>query len=364
MSTPSFPPGTERLRRLLFPSYGARSNAAQASAELARAGEQPLLHGPDVALLSGHAAGLSQRKAAGRLETAMWDVFPGHVALLDRNGVIVSVNRAWRQFGLTHGASATAGLGMNYLEVCGRAAAAGEPEGAEAADMVRTALSGHEDERRLAYPVEEPTGQRWFSLQVVGVPGQHSCALVVHLDITSEKAQQQRRHRASHDTLTGLPNRALLSERLERAVAGAARGDGPMAVLFVDIDAFASVNDRFGHNAGDDLLRRTARQMAGRVRSSDTLGRWGGSEFLVIAERLHGSFTADDVSRRLAMSVAAPFDVGAERLAVSLSVGIAQLQDGETADELVQRANQALHTGRAARAARAAGATRQTRTSP
>ena len=80
MSTQSFPPGTERLRRLIFPSYGARSNAAQASAEMARAGEQLVLHGADVALLSGHAAGLSQRKAAGRRRTSAGPSISGPIA--------------------------------------------------------------------------------------------------------------------------------------------------------------------------------------------------------------------------------------------------------------------------------------------
>src|SRR4051794_39496932 len=126
--------------------------------------EQLVAPSADVAALADQPAGMSYRRAAGRLGTALWDVFPGHVALVDRDGVVVSVNRAWREFGLAHGGAAPSGLGMNYLQVCDRAAEAGEPEAADAAALVRAALVGATDERHLTYPVQAPGGQRWFSL--------------------------------------------------------------------------------------------------------------------------------------------------------------------------------------------------------
>ena len=350
MTALPFPLSSERLRRLIFPSYGARANAAQATGELALAGEQLVLHGADVALLSGHAAGLSHRKAAGRLGTALWEVFPGHVALLDRDGVVVAVNRAWRQFGMTHGAAATTGLGTNYLDVCDRAADLDEPEAAQAAEMVRAALAGCSASGRLAYPVESAARQYWFSLQAAPIPGQHSGALVVHTDITAEKTREQEwQHRAFHDELTGLPNRALLTDRLEHAVAAAARDPRSMALLFLDIDAFKAVNDRFGHHTGDDLLRRAAKQMTGSVRAADTVGRWGGDEFLVIAEQLDVSVSADALAGRLAASLAAPFTVGTDQIQVRVSIGIAHLQRRQTADQLVQSADQALRDSRSGR---------------
>jgi diguanylate cyclase (GGDEF)-like protein len=221
--------------------------------------------------------------------------------------------------------------------------------------MVRVALAGHADERRLTYPVQDPTGERWFNAQVVGIPGQHSGALVVHLDITAEKAREQQwQHCALHDALTGLPNRALLSDRLEHAVARSARDADSLAVLFIDIDAFKAVNDRFGHHTGDELLRRAAEQMAGSVRSADTFGRWGGDEFLVIAERLDDAFSANDVADRLTASVDTPFDVGSERLTVSVSIGAAYLEAFQTPEQLIQKADHALRSGRAARPQRTA----------
>src|ERR1700684_2757459 len=127
------------VRRLMSPSYGARSNAAEALEQMAdQAGILPAV---DLALFSGHPAGSSARRASGRLGTALWEMFPGSAALLDRDGVIVSVNRVWRQFGLERGGSSTAEIGTNYLDVCDRVGSE-EAEAGEAAAMVRAALRG------------------------------------------------------------------------------------------------------------------------------------------------------------------------------------------------------------------------------
>ena len=104
----------------------------------------PPFSGLDRALLNGHPAGLSPRRAADRLGTALWDSAREQVALLDGNGVVVSVNRAWRQFGLKHGGQADTGLGNSYLAVCARAADAGDPGAARAADIVRAATAGRD----------------------------------------------------------------------------------------------------------------------------------------------------------------------------------------------------------------------------
>jgi diguanylate cyclase (GGDEF)-like protein len=334
----------------MFPSYGARSNAADAVADLANAGEQVVLHSADAALLAGQPVGLSHRRAAGRLGTALWEVFPGHVALLDRDGVVVSVNRAWRDFGLARGAAATAGLGMDYLDVCDRAAEQGEPEAAEAAAMVRTALAGDHPVGRLACRCSFGDQHLWFTMQALPLPGHQSGALIVHTDITADQEREhQLQQRAFHDPLTGLPNRTLLTDRLEHAVAGAARAPRSLAVLFIDLVAFKSVNDRLGHHAGDQVLCHAAQQLAVGVRASDTLGRWGGDEFLVITERLTSSAGAGELAERMARSVEQPIDVGGERLSISASIGVAHLEPHQDAQQLVQAADLALHEMRASR---------------
>ncbi len=306
----------DRVRRVVSPSHGARLNAAQALEEITSTGDELVLHGSNLDLFAGHPAGLSQRRAAGRLGTALWETFPAHVALLDRDGVVVSVNRAWREFGLSNGGGAATGVGTNYLHVCDRAAAAGEPEAAEAADLVRTALGGAIRETRLTYAAASTAGTRWFSVQAIPIPGRHSGALVVHTDTTADRQREREwQHRALHDPLTGLPNRALLSDRLEHAVAAAARDPRSLGVLFVDLDDFKAVNDTAGHAAGDQVLAEVATRMAGSVRAADTLGRWGGDEFLVIAERLDSSTTAADVAGRLTASLNEPVSIGTSRQA-------------------------------------------------
>jgi GGDEF domain-containing protein len=255
-----------------------------------------VLHSGDLALFSGHPVGLSQRRAQGRMGTALWEVFPGHVALLDRDGVVISVNRAWRRFGLANGAGPPTGLGSNYLDVCVEVGS----EASEAAEIVRLALAGEESDRRLRYLC----GDRWFSMQAFPLPGLHAGALVVHMDITAEADDLRRwRHQALHDPLTGLPNRALLEDRLAHAVAGAVREPGSVAVLFIDLDGFKQINDVHGHAAGDQVLKEVADRLAGVVRSGDTVGRWGGDEYLVVAERLEHSGSAAELADRIIASL-------------------------------------------------------------
>ncbi len=329
-----------RIRRALSPSYGARSNAAQALGEIAAQGDEVVLHGSDLALMSGHPAGLSQRRVIGRLGTALWEVFPGRVALLDQEGCVVSVNRAWRQFGVEGGRSLTADLSTSYLTVLDEAAGAGDEDAAEAGVIVRAALEGHAVDRRFTYQAEHG---RWFGMQVIPLPGRGSGALVVHTDVTADRESERSwRHRALHDPLTGLPNRALLSDRLQHAVAASARDPQSLAVLFVDLDSFKRVNDEHGHATGDRVLREAARRMAASVRTGDTIGRWGGDEFLVIAERLDHPNAAADLAERLADSLLTPIDTPEGPMAVRASIGLSHLEQHETGEQMVDAADQAL----------------------
>jgi diguanylate cyclase (GGDEF)-like protein len=184
-------------------------------------------------------------------------------------------------------------------------------------------------------------------MQVVPLPGRHSGVLVIHSDVSADKQREQEwRRRALHDPLTGLANRALLADRLDHAVAGSARDPRSLAVLFIDLDHFKLVNDRFGHDAGDQVLREAARRFAGSVRAADTVGRWGGDEFLVVAERLTGDSTAEDLAARLAASLDTPIRTDAGEFRVAASVGIAYLDQHQHADQLIRAADEQLQTGR------------------
>ncbi|HSP37581.1 MAG TPA: diguanylate cyclase [Frankiaceae bacterium] len=346
---PTERPFSNRIRQVLSPTFGSRVNAAQALNEITLGDADVVLHGADLALLAGHPSGMSHRRAAGRLGSVLWEFFPAHVALLDRDGVVVSVNQAWRRFGLERGGSPAAGLGCNYLQVCENAPADDAPEARAAAELVRLALEGRSDESRLRYQC----GDRWFSMQAIPIPGRHSGALIVHSDITAETADVDRwRHQALHDALTGLPNRSLLVDRLDHALASAAREPRSLAVLFIDVDHFKLVNDRHGHAAGDAVLRAAARRMADSLRSGDTIGRWGGDEFLVIAERLETAEAADVLADRVVGSLREPIEVAAGPMTVGLSVGVAHDDRQRTAAELIDAADRAMQMVRDGRRSR------------
>jgi diguanylate cyclase (GGDEF)-like protein len=342
VSTPSLPPHSDRLRSLIDPTARVQPESAGPEPRRPRPPKPAALQSADLALLSGHPSGLSRRLAANRLGTPAWDLFPGRVALLDPDGVVLSVNRGWREFGLANGADPSVGLGMNYLAICDSAAAEGEPEAAEAGDMIRAALTGREDERRLIYPVSSASGRSWFSLQVLPMAGRHIGPLIVHTEVPDEKSH----HRVSHDPLTGLPCGALLSDRLNHAVACSSRRPGSMAVLLATLDGLDAGPDRFGALTRDAAVRWAAQQMGGCVRGADTLGRRDADSFLVIAESLDNQAAAADLAARLVGRLSEPFVLGADRIRLGVSIGIAVLESGQTAEGLLRSAEQARQAHR------------------
>ena len=146
---------------------------------------------------------------------------------------------------------------------------------------------------------------------------------IVFSDITAaRKAEEQLHYLAHHDPLTGLPNRLLFNERLEHALERARRDRARCSLLFVDIDDFKDINDTLGHASGDALLQTVATRIQGIVRRSDTAARFGGDEFVVIAEEIaHGRYAAR-LAGKLLNAVSEPIELAGERIAVSASVGI------------------------------------------
>jgi diguanylate cyclase (GGDEF)-like protein/PAS domain S-box-containing protein len=130
-------------------------------------------------------------------------------------------------------------------------------------------------------------------------------------------------HQAFHDPLTGLPNRALFLDRLERALARAARARYAVALLFLDLDGFKAVNDNFGHEAGDGLLVAVAGRLGTRLRSEDTVARFGGDEFTVLLQNVGGPREAADVADRILEELREPFLLEGREHHVTASIGIA-----------------------------------------
>jgi diguanylate cyclase (GGDEF)-like protein/PAS domain S-box-containing protein len=168
-------------------------------------------------------------------------------------------------------------------------------------------------------------------------------------DITARKqAENSLEQLATHDTLTGLPNRALLARRLQQMLDNAPR-ETPIAVMFVDLDRFKEVNDSFGHEAGDRLLCEVARRLQSALRPSDIIARLGGDEFVVAAHCATGSHSAVSVAEKLLAMLTAPVHVSGVEVTVGASIGISMYpQHAQTREQLFQSADTAMYRAKAA----------------
>jgi diguanylate cyclase (GGDEF)-like protein len=151
-------------------------------------------------------------------------------------------------------------------------------------------------------------------------------------------------HRALHDSLTGLPNMTLFTDRLTTALGRLARNPGTVAVMFLDLDRFKMVNDRLGHAAANELLIEVVRRVGGVIRPTDTFARYGGDEFVVLCEPLPGKEEALRIAGRVTSALAEPLEVGGRQVSVTASAGIA-LADRADADpeELLRQADIAMY---------------------
>ena len=184
---------------------------------------------------------------------------------------------------------------------------------------------------------------------LAGPQGRLGRMIGVTQDITERKRQEEEaRFLAYHDTLTGLPNRRLLDDRLRQAVYMAQRRDARIAVMVMDLDNFKQVNDSLGHRAGDAVLREASHRISGCVRKADTLARQGGDEFVIVLPELQLDSDCQVVAEKILRSLVAPFRVDGREFAIGASIGIslfpADAGDGEAllrnADVAMYRAKQ------------------------
>jgi diguanylate cyclase (GGDEF)-like protein/PAS domain S-box-containing protein len=170
-------------------------------------------------------------------------------------------------------------------------------------------------------------------------------AAIVFRDISEARATSLRMsHLASHDPLTDLPNRLLLNDRLARALALAHRHQRRLAVLFLDLDRFKYINDSLGHLLGDELLRTVGREVTMCVRSSDTVSRHGGDEFVVVLSELEHAEDAAVGAQKIIAALAHPITLAGHELHITVSIGISVYpDDGEDAETLLKSADMALY---------------------
>jgi diguanylate cyclase (GGDEF)-like protein/PAS domain S-box-containing protein len=178
-------------------------------------------------------------------------------------------------------------------------------------------------------------------------PDSETLNCITVTDLTREReAEAAVTYSAQHDTLTGLPNRGLLNDRIQHALARRASDKNVMALLFCDLDGFKNINDAHGHQVGDETLRTVSQQLVSAVRPEDTVARIGGDEFVVLCEGLEDMTDAAVVAARVRAAASAPFTVGSLSLGVTLSIGVAvaSLEDDEaSADTLLRDADEAMY---------------------
>ncbi len=281
--------------------------------------------------------------------TAVLDALPSPTVLLDGAGRIRSVNRGWTENDdLVRAAGwPVAALGDDYL--------AQIAQGLHPDDFARIA-EGLTELRAVPpgrstgvfacdYAQRLADGDSWWRLQAARVDdgGQ---LVVTHTDISERVRDQQRlAHQATHDDLTGLPNRARLLELTSEALADTA---SRTAMLFLDLDGFKTVNDSLGHEVGDELLRQVGARLLGQVRPGDAVGRLGGDQFVVLA-RSCDTPEAASMAFRLQRSFVRPFTAAGLSVPVSASIGVAVAQpDLRHAHQLLSNADAAGYAAKAA----------------
>lgn len=163
-------------------------------------------------------------------------------------------------------------------------------------------------------------------------------------DITAETLERARLRRlALHDALTGLANRRLLAIRLRKAIAEARAAGSSFALVFLDLDRFKQINDRFGHSIADALLRQVARRLRHAVRSQDTVARLHGDEFVLLLRSAPRAHSAEAIAARVADWLEQPFTIADSRLSISCSVGVSLYPDGTDGRELLKDADHAMY---------------------
>ncbi len=178
----------------------------------------------------------------------------------------------------------------------------------------------------------------------------HQVRVAVAHDISERKQMEmQLRHMAGHDSLTDLPNRALLMDRIQAAVRKVRRDQSQLSLLFIDIDGFKSVNDTHGHATGDEVLKNIAGCLNGCVRASDTVGRFGGDEFLVVLNDTGGADEALMVGENIRLALMQLFESSGLELQLSPSIGLAHYpENAADFQDLIHCADQAMYEAKKA----------------
>jgi diguanylate cyclase (GGDEF)-like protein len=289
---------------------------------------------------------MAEQKGSARYRTLI-DQSSDLVAVVDRDGLASFVSPSVdRLLASTLGSPFTPSPCDGVLNIV---SAVDQPDRTKLLRALETAASGSVSAGQFRFTGDQGTSTFQITLQdLTADPSVNGLVLTGHDVTESLELHQEMEHRSLHDTLTGLPNRALLSDRFEQALRGAERDGTSVGLLLLDLDRFKEVNDTFGHHHGDELLRQIGPRLASVLRGGDTIARLGGDEFAVLLPDVHGVEDATKVATALLTSLALPFLVEGVDLDVEASVGVViSGVHGKDALTLMQHADIAMYVAKA-----------------
>lgn len=274
----------------------------------------------DITVEQGALHQLRQREAYAR---AILESLGTPTAVVSATGVIREVNRAWRENAEALNTPAeTVGRGVNYREVCQRSIADGSTDAQRALDALDAVLAGNSQLEMLDYYMDG----FWWELRISALGVDEGGAILAHTDVTWRHQVQQLLDTQAHtDPLTKLANRPGLLRLGADAMARARRSGNPVTVAFIDLDDFKPVNDRLGHEAGDEVLQFTAKRLQETVREVDAVARVGGDEFVLVCEDLDAA-DLTGFRNRIREALRAPITLSTgDVVAVDAAIGAVQV---------------------------------------
>ncbi|MCU1355496.1 MAG: Signaling protein ykoW [Acidimicrobiales bacterium] len=272
-------------------------------------------------------------------------------AVLDASGIIVETNEAWRLFSqLNDGVPGTTGVGVDYVAVCERAAEAGAaPEARRIAEGLQAILAGERRHLDLEYRADSASEDRWYLIQASALPGTDGAgAVVVHQNITARKLLELGVVSQSDvDPVSGLPDWPAAVEFLSERLVAATTTGGRVTAMLVDVDRFATINDRLGWAAGNAVLVQLGARARRVVRPGDLLCRVGGDRFLIAFRDLR-VVDVDPIRARLRDTLSQPFQVGTTEIDLVASLGVVASSENDTVDSLLARVTSEVRRQKAA----------------
>ena len=284
---------------------------------------------------------LAYRRVRGqklRLDTAIQNICQG-LTMFDKSGRLTLCNERYiDMYGLSREIIKP---GCSVRQVVEHRIETGSLTAEEAQQYVNIRQASMVPEKAIT-KVVELANKRTFVVTRRSMPGGGWVA--THEDITERRqAEAKIAHMAHHDALTDLPNRVLLRDRLDAALTHAAPGE-LLAVLYLDLDQFKSINDSLGHSIGDELLKAVAGRLRGCLRESDTIARLGGDEFAIIQTAITHPSDTELLARRIRDSIIAPYKLDGHQILADVSIGISIApNDGTSSDQLLKQADMALY---------------------